>query len=310
MNLNQIKRMRIEQPIAKSQIIKDHDGLVIHSSKEVSDKQWPMWLAWHCFDSEIEYFNEALYSAHNAVDLMKEIGGFTSPQRCIDRINYHMHHGKIRHCVGSVKQYIDDILQDAYIEFNRSKLPDKHDYSLDRRQRVIWDIDTDNWSGDEQSTELQYSKFVHVDYSRTKPAVLKAGAVSLTHYQDIEDSKHLNKSYMKFNPDTGKREVVDMDVQLPYSLRYCELDPSYLAHHQHETQYSSVSTVEEWNAWLMGTRVDLYDKLCSGSELSPEEIQAYCDNDYDIEGHMTVPIMDVDRPMQPELDAYVLADEF
>ena len=301
--------MLIDKPQTKHQIIKDHDGLVIHYfRKEISTSSWAMWLAWHCFDSEIESFGDALASSHKAVDLMREIAGYTSPARCIDRINYHMHHGKIRHCVGSVKQYIDDILQDAYIEFNRSKLPDKHNYSLDRKQRMIWNIDISDWAWDEQSTELQHSKFVHVDYSKNKPAELKAGAISLTHYQDIEDARNINKSYMKFNPETGQREVVDMDVQLPYSLRYCELDPSYLTHHQHETQYSTITTVEEWNSWLMGTRVDLYEKLCSGSELTPEEVQAYCDNDYDIEAHMTVPVYDSERPMQPELDAYVLAD--
>jgi len=304
--------MHIPSPETSKKMLLDQNGESFPfytETSEVSHTQWATWLAWYCNNNEAMWQTQQMASI--AVPLFKDIAGYSSPARIIDRINYWMYcRGLDKALTGSVRQYVDELLQDARINRKPAE-KDLHDYSIELRSRITWSIDTNDWCGDNVDSSLKYTKFVDIDYVHTKPVELKAGAVSLTHYSDIEYARHwdLSTTHRVWNEDTQVFDVVETshDVQLPYQLRYCELDPSYLMHHRHETQYNQTQTIEEWNAWLQGTKVDLFDKLCSGGNLTDEEVEAYCEQDYDVEGHTSIPVMDTDRPLQPELDAYIEA---
>ena len=271
----------------------------------ISHQSWAMWLAWHVFDHKHEKFDETLKNSHKAVPLMRDIKGNSSYQRIIDRCAFHIA-TDLKGLTGSVKIHLMQIVSEAQYEKRLDSLPkDKDKFNGNIKiLSITKDIDDNGqYKFEQKGLGLLHYEFEELDYTRVQPADIHAGEVNISHYRDIEYTKFLKMT-------RSEKDQEDRTPQLPNSLRQTELDNRYMAFHGHETSYHSLTSFTEWNTWLHGTRVDLFDKMSSGEKLTKEEIEAYCDNDYDIEGFVSCPLMDIDRPMQPEIDAYVLADDY
>jgi len=307
-------------PKGKMVILHDKDGILIHRERVITEQAWRMWGSWKVFkfhDQQIP-FDEVLKSIDAEATKAFRVITDNNPKFVVEYltqfrgknmiINGYFNYllaiaekkaGERPLPLGNAPEYVEAWRKDDRNQWEMYLKPTvwkncmkpiyRESLNLERSPRTG---DPNEWYTDHTSQSPKVAgEMIEVDWNKyRKINHLPAGNIP-SHWEEID--------YV------FAENGVDA---MPIKYLRSDLDYWERSEHLAEQNVNQLTTKEEWNAWIDGKEVDLFEKvqdaISKGFSIQDvlSEYEQYCLEEelFSREGRVDVAVQDIDRPYQHE----------
>jgi len=310
-------------PKGKMVILHDKDGILIHRERVITEQAWRMWSAWKIFK-----FYKMVFPEEIAVfdDILKSVD--TEVFKRITDAN-------VKYVVEYLSQYKGNAIMNEYVEWlldlAKAKLEEQSNplplgnapeyveaWRKDDRNQWEMYLKPTVWKNCmkpiyRESLNLERSPRTgdpnewYTDHTSQSPKV--AGEMIEVDWNKYRKINHLPAGNIPSHWEEIDYVFAENGVDaMPIKYLRSDLDYWERSEHLAEQNVNQLTTKEEWNAWIDGKEVDLFEKvqdaLSKGLSLEDvlSEYEQYCLEEelFSREGRVEVALQDVDRPYQHE----------